>query len=70
MEAGPEHLHVITDHWQAAGGVDVEAVKGEIAEIAALACGGRTPSTGVAGEGYLAWLPQHAIVWSLLTPQV
>ncbi len=33
LEAGPEHIHVITDHCQAAGDVDTDSVKEEIAEI-------------------------------------
>ncbi len=33
LEAVPGHIHVITDHCQAAGDVDADSVKEEIAEI-------------------------------------
>ena len=33
LEAGPGHVHVITDHCEAAGDVNAEAVKGEIADL-------------------------------------
>jgi F-type H+-transporting ATPase subunit epsilon len=33
LEGGPGHVHVITDHCEAAGDINAEAVKGEIADL-------------------------------------